>query len=214
MEDITRSLCWSHLRRYFLESIPLDEKGNFLPGSKGEEGFEFINLLFYMEDSMKSLSPEERKEKRQTGAKALTDAFWSWVEKTSSIPTTNEKLTTALSYALNHQAHFQMFLEDGRLEISNNLCESHIRPFATSRRAWLFADTPDGARANAVLYTLVESAKANDLNVYNYLDYLLTELPELGYEHKKHPEQLDKYLPWSEELPAGIRMNRKNRKCV
>ena len=122
--------------------------------------------------------------------------------------------TTALSYALNHQAHFQMFLEDGRLEISNNLCESHIRPFATSRRAWLFADTPDGARANAVLYTLVESAKANDLNVYNYLDYLLTELPELGYEHKKHPEQLDKYLPWSEELPAGIRMNRKNRKCV
>ena len=122
VENITRSLCWSHLRRYFLESIPLDGKGNALPGSKGEEGFEFINLLFYMEDNLKTLSPEERKEKRQTGAKTLTDAFWSWVEKTSCIPTTNEKLTTALSYALNHKEQFQIFLEDGRLEISNNLC--------------------------------------------------------------------------------------------
>ena len=70
------------------------------------------------------------------------------------------------------------------------------------------------ARANAVLYTLVESAKANDLNVYNYLDYLLTELPALDYAYKDNPELLDKYLPWSEELPAGIRMNRKNRKCL
>ena len=212
VENITRSLCWSHLRRYFLESIPLDGKGNALPGSKGEEGFEFINLLFYMEDNMQSLSPEEQKEKRQTGAKALTDAFWAWVEKTSTIPTTNEKLTTALSYALNHKEQFQMFLEDGRLEISNNLCESHIRPFATARRAWLLVDTPDGARANAVLYTLVESAKANGLNVYNYLDYLLTKLPELGYAHKDNPELLDKYLPWSEELPPDIRLNRKNKK--
>ena len=214
VENITRSLCWSHLRRYFLESIPLDGKGNALPGSKGEEGFEFINLLFYMEDNMQSLSPEERKEKRQTGATALTDAFWAWVEKTATIPTTNEKLTTALSYALNHKEQFQMFLEDGRLEISNNLCESHIRPFATARRAWLFADTPDGARANAVLYTLAESAKTNGLNVYNYLDYLLTKLPELDYAHKDNPELLDKYLPWSEELPPDIRMNRKNKKSL
>lgn len=213
-EDVKRSLCWAHLRRYFIESIPLDQAGKELPDSKGEEGREFINLLFLLEEKIKPLSPEERKEKRQTGAKALTDAFWSWVEKTSGIPTTNEKLTTALSYAMNHKAYFQTFLEDGRLEISNNLCESHIRPFATARRAWLFADTPKGAKANAVLYTLVESARANDLNVYNYLDYLLAELPELGYAWLKEPALLDKYLPWSEELPAGIRMNRKNRKSV
>lgn len=213
-EEVKRSLCWAHLRRYFIESIPLDQAGKELPDSKGEEGREFINLLFLLEEKIKPLSPEERKEKRQSGAKALTDAFWSWVEKTSGIPTTNEKLTTALTYAMNHKAYFQTFLEDGRLEISNNLCESHIRPFATARRAWLFADTPKGAKANAVLYTLVESARANDLNIYNYLDYLLTELPELDYAWLKEPALLDKYLPWSEELPAGIRMNRKNRKNV
>ena len=63
-----------------------------------------------------------------------------------------------------------------RLPLTNNLCESHIRPFATARRAWLFADTPKGAKASAVLYTLVESAKANALDVYGYLKYLLTEM--------------------------------------
>lgn len=214
VDDVKRSLCWSHLRRYFIESIPLDNSGKELPGSKGEEGREFINLLFYMEEHINSLSPEERNEKRQTGAKALTDAFWSWVEHTSAIPTTNEKLTKALAYGLNHKEQFQTFLEDGRLEISNNLCESHIRPFATARRAWLFADTPKGAKANAVLYTLVESARANELNVYQYLDYLLTELPELDYAYLKAPAMLDKYLPWSTELPDEIRMNRKNRKCI
>ena len=214
VDDVKRSLCWSHLRRYFIESIPLDNSGKELPGSKGEEGREFINLLFYMEEHINSLSPEERKEKRQTGAKALTDAFWSWVKRTSAIPTTNEKLTKALAYGLNHKEQFQTFLEDGRLEISNNLCESHIRPFATARRAWLFADTPKGAKANAVLYTLVESARANELNVYQYLDYLLTELPELDYAYLKDPTMLDKYLPWSIELPDEIRMNRKNRTCI
>ena len=99
---------------------------------------------------------------------AILDAFWAWVEETSEIPTTNEKLTKALGYAKNQRKYLETFLEDGRLPISNNLCESHIRPFATSRRAWLFADTPKGARANAVMYTLVESARANDL--YRWLD--------------------------------------------
>ena len=73
----------------------------------------------------------------------------------------------------------------------------------------MFADTPKGAKANAVLYTLVESARANELKVYQYLDYLLTELPELDYAYLKDPAMLDKYLPWSAELPDEIRMNQK-----
>ena len=105
------------------------------------------------------------------------------------------------------------FLEDGRIEISNNLCESHIRPFAVARKSWLFADTPNGATANAVLYTLVESAKQNNLNVYQYLDYLLTKMPEMDYAYRNHPELLDAYLPWSEELPEECRLIQKNKKC-
>lgn len=210
LEDVKNSFCWSHLRRYYIDSIPLDNSGKEIPGSKGAEGREYVNLLFRLEKEISDLSYEDKKAKRQEASRALLDAFWSWVENTITIPTTNEKLTKALNYSLNHKKELEMFLEDGRLEISNNLCESHIRPFATARRAWLFADTPNGARANAVLYTLVETARANDLNVYAYLDYLLAEMPNADFCN--HPEIIDDMLPWSDKLPESCRLIHKHKK--
>ena len=103
-------------------------------------------------------------------------------------------------------------MEDGRIPLSNNLCEANIRPFATGRRAWLFADTPKGARANAILYTLVESAKANDLDVYAYLKYLLTEMP--NNQHLEDPEVLERCLPWSSELPEECRLKQQKKQCL
>ena len=210
VEGIKRNLCWSHLRRYFIESIPLDNNGKEIPGSKGAEAREYINLLFKLEDEMKDLSPEERKNKRQVASRAMLDAFWSWVDETSAKYTTNEKLKTALGYAQNQKHYLETFLEDGRLVISNNLCEAHIRPFATARKAWLFADTPKGAFANGILYTLTETAKQNDLNVFNYLDYILKSLPNIDFAN--HPDKLDEYLPWSEQLPAECRLTVKTKK--
>ena len=105
----------------------------------------------------------------------------------------------------------ETFLEDGRVPLSNNFCEANIKPFATARRAWLFADTPKGAKANAVLYTLVESVSANDLDVYAYLKYLLTEMP--NNHHLGQPEILDRYLPWSSELPEECRLKQQKKKC-
>ena len=142
----------------------------------------------------------------------ILDAFWSWVEKTSALHTTNELLTQALTYATNQKKYLETFMEDGRLPISNNLCEANIKPFATARRAWLFADTPKGATANAVLYTLVESARANGLDVYSYLKYLLTEMPNNQY--LENPEILERYLPWSPDLPEDCRLKRQNKKCL
>ena len=210
-EDVKRMLCWAHCRRYFIDSIPLDSRGKEIPGSKGAEGREYINLLFKIEDEIKELSPEEKLKKRKDASRPLLDAFWSWVEKTSSLHTTNELLTKALVYATNQRDGLETFMEDGRLPISNNLCESNIRPFATARRAWLFADTPKGATANAVLYTLVESARANALDVYVYLKYLLTEMPNNQY--LENPEIIDRYLPWAAELPDECRLKRENKKC-
>lgn len=110
---------------------------------------------------------------------------------------------------MNHRNKLETFLEDGRLEISNNLCESHIRPFATGRRSWLFADTPKGATASAVAYTLAETAKANQLNVYEYFRYLLTQMP--NNDHCTNPKVIDSLLPWSKELPeiCQLSFNRK-----
>lgn len=211
-ENIKRNLCWAHVRRYLIESIPLDNKGKEIPGSKGAEGREFINLLFKLEEEMSDLTYDKKREKRQEASRAILDAFWSWIEETSNLFTTNEKLTKALTYATNQRKYLETFLEDGRLPISNNLCEANIKPYATARRAWLFADTPKGATANAVLYTLVESAKANDLDVYEYLKYLLQEMPNRDVNN--HPEILDQFLPWSVELPEECRLTHRHKKCL
>jgi len=210
--DYTRCLCWAHCRRYYIESIPLDNNGKEIQGSKGAEGREYINLLFKVEKEIENLSFEEKKQKRQEASQPILDAFWLWVEKTSAMHTTNEKLTAALTYSTNQKKFLETFLEDGRIPISNNLCEANIKPFATARRAWLFADTPKGARANAVLYTIVETARANELDVYEYLKYLLEEMP--NNDHLQHPDVLDKYLPWSAELPDQCRLETKHKKCL
>lgn len=165
-----------------------------------------------MEKEIQALPYEEKKQKRQEASRPILDAFWAWVEKTSALATTNEKLTQALGYSRNQKKYLETFLEDGRLPISNNLCEANIKPFATARRAWLFADTPKGAKANAVLYTLVESARANKLDVYEYLKYLLTELPNSSY--LEHPEILAQYLPWSGTLPEVCRKEHRYKKVL
>lgn len=187
------------LFKYACASVPEKLLKNF-------EGREYINLLFKLE---KRLSNEERKEKRQ---EATLEAFWLWVEKTDQIPTSNENLTQGLGYVQNQRKYLETFLEDRRIEISNNLCESHIRLFATSRPALLFADTPKGATANAVLYTVVETAKANNLNVYEHLKYLLSEMPNIDFHNK--PGLLESYLPWSDKLPKECMMTIKNKKCL
>ena len=95
------------------------------------------------------------------------------------------------------------FLNDGRIPLTTNLVEISIRPFAVHRRAWLFADTPEGAVCNAVMYSLVESAGINNLNIFKYIEYLLTVIPQLdNLNDEKH---LKKYLPWSDSLPAFVR---------
>ena len=129
----------------------------------------------------------------------ILDAFWSWVEKTAALYTTNELLTKALTYASNQKEYLEIFMEDGRVPISNNLCEANIKPFATARRAWLFADTPKGRLRMLCCIRLVESARANGLDVYEYLKYLLTEMPNNC--HLENPEIIDSCLPWSPELP-------------
>jgi len=194
-----RALCWAHVRRYYKESIPLDHNGKEFSGSKGAEGREFCNQLFKIEREIASLSTEEKLIKRQELSKPVLEVFWLWVEKTSQLTTTNEKLTKALNYSKNQKKYLETFLEDADIPISNNACENKIRPFATGRRAWLFADSPKGATASAIVYSIVESAKSNNLQPYEYLKYLFESIPQMDFYNK--PDLLDKCLPWSSLLP-------------
>ena len=201
LKNVTSAFCWAHVRRHFVNSIPLDSKGKEIPGSKGNEGREYINKLFKIEDKISNLSLGKKLEQRQEEATPLLDAFWSWIEKTKELYTTNEDLIKALNYATNHKENLMRFLDDPKIPISNNRCESAIRPFATHRRAWLFADTVDGAVANSILYSLVESARLNKLNIYEYMNYILSVITDLDYIN--NPNLLDELMPWSESLPSA-----------
>ncbi len=102
----------------------------------------------------------------------------------------------AVNFAQNHKEQFMTYLEDGRCSFSNNLSENSIRPFTMGRRNWLFSDTPKGADASAIVYTMVEMAKAHNLNIYKYLNYLLEHLPET----RMRDSELSGLAPWDAEV--------------
>jgi len=113
-------------------------------------------------------------------------------------PLPNSKLGKAVTYALNQKESLNRFLLDGRIELSNNRAENAIRPYVTGRKNWLFSDTPKGADASAIVYSLVETVKANNLNVYTYVNYLLWYMPDMDY--KNDPEVMEDMMPWSERV--------------
>ena len=103
-----------------------------------------------------------------------------------------------MNYSLNNRKELETFLLDGRLELTNNRAERAVKPFVMGRKNWLFSDTNKGADESMMWYSVIESTKLNNLNVYGYLLHLLTELPKLG--EKTDPEQLDRFMPWA-KLP-------------
>ena len=195
--DVTHCGCWAHLQRKFEEAIPKDADAK---KSKAAIGYDYCNRLFAMEHNWMELSAEERHEERQKFAKPLLDEFWGWVMLLNPLP--NSSLGKAVTYALNQKEPLSNFLLDGRIEISNNRAENAIRPYVTGRKNWLFADTTRGAKASAIVYSMIESAKANNLNPYMYLVHLLTNLPGLK---ELTQETMAPYLPWSPELPSCCR---------
>ncbi|EPV9573446.1 IS66 family transposase, partial [Acinetobacter baumannii] len=128
---------------------------------------------------------------RQTLAKPLLEQFKSWLDKSSESVTKESLLGAAITYSLNQWPKLMRYLDDGRLNIDNNRAERAIKPFVIGRKAWLFANTKSGAQASAALYSLVETAKINGLEPYDYLCRLLTELPKANTH-----EQLQQLLPY------------------
>ena len=164
---------------------------------------EYCDKLFKIEEKIAKFSVREKENERKKLSKPVVDEFFKWVNKTLTEKIiVNKKLKKALRYAQNQQKELSEFLNDGNIPLSNNIAERCIRPFATHRKNWLFADTIPGAKANATFYSIIESAKINKLNIYKYLNYLLEELPQKNYLNE---EVLENYLPWSEKLPDDIR---------
>jgi hypothetical protein len=193
--------CWAHVRRKFNEALkalpPKDQEGsNALRGKK------YCDRLFNLERDFAPLEPEERFRQRMKFAKPVLDEFFAWISGVKVIPLSG--VGRAVTYALSQRKYLEKYLLDGRLEISNNRAERSIKPFVIGRKAWLFANTPAGAKSSAILYSIVETAKENGLSPYAYLAYIFKNAPSLGIH--EHPDAVDRLLPGSADLPDYVRL--------
>lgn len=193
-----RLACWAHIRRYLIDAIPKGKQLDYTQPSV--QGVMYINQLFEKEDKIrqKYKTFDAIKEARLTHEKPIIEGFLSWLEKQT--PVRNSRLDKAVTYIRNRKEHLMTYLEDGRCSFSNNLSENSIRPFVVGRKGWLFCDTPAGAQASAMAYTMVEMAKANKVNVYHYLTFLFEHQPN----DQMTDEELEQLAPWNESLKAEI----------
>ena len=185
--------CWAHARRKFeeaLQTLPKEMQKDS-PAAIGEC---YCSRLFKLEQTFAGLTPEERYEKRLEQEKPVLDALLSWVNEMQVKTAPKSALGRAIHYLLEQWPYLTRYLEDGRLELSNNRAERSIKPFVMGRKNWLFANTPGGAQASAVTYSLIETAKENKLDPYKYLLWVLQSAPGLS--------QADEF--WAEKLlPAN-----------
>ena len=194
VQEAERAGCWAHMRRKWLEAMP---EGADAKTCKAAEGYEFCNRLFELERQFEGRTAEERLIQRKEKSGPILEAYWTWL---NTIPRPTGKLKDAVTYAQNQKAHLSAFLEHGEIEISNNQVENAIRPFVVGRKGWLFADTPQGAEASAIIYSLMETAKANSLRLDDYLLHLLSVFPERVAQRKDF--EMDDLLPWSGEMKS------------
>jgi len=200
-QGIRRIGCWDHARRKFVEASRAGPTGKSKGKSKGkvakaDVALGHIRELYAIERKIADRSPEEKYRARQALSVPKLDAFKAWLTKNQSRVLTGSLTRKAIDYAINQWEFLTGYCDDGHLHISNALAENAIRPFAVGRKAWLFADTSRGAHASATMYSLIETAKANDLEPRTYLLHVLERIGAADTL-----EQLEALLPWNADLP-------------
>ena len=200
LEELTIAGCWVHCRRRFDEALKL------IPKSYQKESNAFllmkqIQAIYREEGKLNNLSSDERLKQRQAVIKPLVDAFFAYL-KTINV-SKKDKFGDAVGYARNQEKYLRVFLTDGDVPIDNNASERAIRGFCIGKKNWQMIDTIHGAKSSAIIYSIVETAKANNLKPFDYVQHLLEEIPK--HMNDKDCSFLEDLLPWSEKLPAGIR---------
>ena len=189
--------CLAHARRGFDEALKAQKATG--RGGLAAEGLAMIQKIYRIEKIAREakMSADARKTLRDEKAKPVWDELRCWLDRVRKHAPPSTLIGQALTYLDNQWASLVRVLDDGRLEVDNNLCEHAIRPFVLDRKAWLFSDTPAGADASARLYGLIETAKACGLEPYAYLRRVFTELPKATTL-----AQIEALLPWAIATPA------------
>ena len=214
LPGLTNANCWAHARRDYADAIKIADKSNpdAVRRSIAYQALSRISQIYKLEGALKDLSAEERLKERQNTIKPLVEEYFAWVkaqfEKTAVPP--KGKTAEGLKYSINQEKYLKVFLTDGNVPIDNSASERAIRTFCIGKKNWMFHDSIMGAQASAIIYSISETAKLNNLRPYYYFKHLLTELPKLCDEKGNiDSAKLDYLLPWAKELPAECRKSRR-----
>lgn len=199
IKDCTRTSCWAHVRRYLIDAIPKGKEYDHT--QPAVQGLVYVDKLFDMEKKIhekKGTTFDAVKEYRLEKEVPVLDGFFAWLD--SQMAMKGSRLDKALIYIRNRKPYLTKYLEDGGCSFNNNTSERSCKAFVTGRKNWLFSDTPNGANASALVYSIVETAKANDIDIYYYLKYLLLKTPT----SQTGDEDLEKLCPWDQECRDAV----------
>ena len=205
-EDLRIAGCWVHCRRRFHEALEV------IPKAHREESILYlfmkqIQAIYREEGKLSGIPAEERLTQRQLVVKPLVDAFFAYLKQNEAKVPQSGKTREACTYALNQEWYLRVFLDDGDVPIDNNASERAIRGFCIGKKNWEMIDTVNGATSSAILYSIAETAKANNLKPFDYFEYLLAEIPK--HTDDQNTDFLEELLPWSKTLPEHIRKPKK-----
>ncbi len=194
--------CWVHCRRYFsnaLKALKAKDRKKTL----AHRALALIATIYAEDQEAAEMTAEERVLHRRQKVEPLVAAYFTWVREHKDDAPPNSETGKGFAYSLNQETYLKVFLSNGEVPIDNSASERAIRPFTIGRKNWQMIDTVHGAQASAIVYSIVETAKANNIKPYEYLRVLLTEIPK--HLDGKNLSFLDELLPWADALPACCR---------
>jgi hypothetical protein len=196
--------CWAHARRKFHDAATVVKAADRRAGKRiaADEGLKLCNDLFELEKQFRDMTADERYAARREKSVPKIEEIKAWLDKSAIEVLPKTATGQAIAYCLNQWTKLTAFLLDGRLEIDNNRAERSVKPFVIGRKNWLFANTPIGATSSAILYSIVETAKENNLIPFEYIKYLLERLPNIDNNDQ---DAVDALLPWASALPTTSR---------
>ena len=206
LEGVTNTACLVHVRRKFAEIVKSAGGDVACEGvdSLALEARRRIDRIFRVDSKFDEMDDGQRRKARNKRLRPLMESFEEWASSAIGEAVPGLALHRALAYALKYWPYVMNVLEDGRLDLDNNIAERAIKSFVIGRKNWLFSDTPRGAEASAAIYSIVVTAKLNGLNQRAYLEWVLSEMP--NDERLREPGRIDRYLPWSDDVPDSCRL--------
>ena len=208
--DIIFAGCWSHARRRFAEALKALPKAA-QKNAKETVAYEAVSriaAIYHLDNQMEGQPAKIRKMYRQANIRPLVEAFFAWAKEIQSKNQLSRgKTLDGINYCINQETSLKVFLEDGDIPMDNNATESALRSFCLHKHTWKLIDSLDGANASAIIYSITETAKANNLNPFRYLEHVMTVLKD--HQENREYSFIDDILPWSEKLPEICRSKAK-----